>query len=145
MPRRKRFAAEGAGSTATGSVAVRSGFGLKGAAGAPFSSALTECLDACDKITTSQIRVGERAGTLADTLQHLAETRDKAGELRSQVVKKLAYPGMLVVLGSGLITFLLMYVVPVFEKTYAEAKVPLPFITMALITFGSLAKKYLWI
>src|SRR5688572_19763669 len=112
--------------------------------GAPFSSALAECLDACDKITTSQIRVGERAGTLADTLQHLAETRDKAGELRAQVIKKLAYPGMLVVLGSGLITFLLMYVVPVFEQTYADAKVPLPFITTALITFGALAKQYLW-
>jgi type IV pilus assembly protein PilC len=113
--------------------------------GAPFSTALAECLDSCDNITTSQIRVGERSGTLADTLQHLAETRDKAGELRSQVIKKLAYPGMLVVLGSGLITFLLMYVVPVFEQTYADAKVPLPFITKALITFGVLAKKYLWI
>jgi type IV pilus assembly protein PilC len=112
--------------------------------GAPFSTALAECLDSCDKITTSQIRVGERAGTLAETLQHLAETRDKAGELRSQVIKKLAYPGMLVVLGSGLITFLLLYVVPVFEQTYADAKVPLPFVTKALIAFGGLAKSYLW-
>jgi type IV pilus assembly protein PilC len=113
--------------------------------GAPFSTALAECMEGCDQITTSQIRVGERAGNLAETLQHLAETRDKAGELRAQVVKKLAYPGMLVVLGSGLITFLLMYVVPVFEQTYADAKVPLPFITKALIMFGGLAKKYLWI
>jgi type IV pilus assembly protein PilC len=112
--------------------------------GAPFSAALAECLESCDKITTSQIRVGERAGTLAETLQHLAETRDKAGELRSQVIKKLAYPGMLMVLGSALITFLLLYVVPVFEQTYADAKVPLPFVTKALITFGALAKKYLW-
>jgi type IV pilus assembly protein PilC len=112
--------------------------------GAAFSIALAECLDVCDNITTSQIRVGERAGTLAETLQHLAETRDKAGELRGQVIKKLAYPGMLVVLGSGLITFLLMYVVPVFEQTYADAKVPLPFVTKALICFGSLAKQYLW-
>jgi type II secretory pathway component PulF len=112
--------------------------------GSHFSAALAECLDSCDKITTSQIRVGERAGTLAETLAHLAETRDKAGELRREVIKKLAYPCMLVVLGSGLITFLLMYVVPVFEKTYAEAHVALPFVTTALITFGNLAKRYLW-
>jgi len=112
--------------------------------GAPFSAALAECGDACDHITTSQIRVGERAGTLAETLQHLAETRDKAGELRSQVIKKLAYPCMLVVLGSGLITFLMMYVIPVFEKTYSEAGVPLPLITKALIAAGGLARKYLW-
>lgn len=112
--------------------------------GSPFSTALAECLDPSDKITTSQIRVGERSGTLADTLQHLAANRDKAGELRAQVIKQLAYPCMLVVLGSGLITFLLMYVVPVFEKTYADAKVALPFVTTALITFGNLAKRYLW-
>jgi type IV pilus assembly protein PilC len=110
--------------------------------GTPFSTALSECLETCDKITASQIRVGERAGTLADTLQHLAETRDKAGELRSQVIKKLAYPCMLVVLGGGLIGFLLLYVVPVFEQTYADAKVPLPLVTQALIGFGRLARSY---
>ena len=54
--------------------------------------------------------------------EHLAENRDKSRELRPQVIKKLAYPGMLVVLGSGLITFLLLYVVPVFEQTYADAQ-----------------------
>lgn len=111
--------------------------------GTAFSVAMAECPGACDRITSCQIRIGERAGTLADTLRHLAESRDQAGDLRSQVVKKLAYPGMLMVLGSGLITFLLLYVVPVFEKTYAEAKVPLPLVTQGLIAAGGLAKKYL--
>ena len=113
--------------------------------GVPFSTAMAECPGASDKITTSQIRIGERAGALADTLRHLAEMRDKSGDLRQEVIKKLAYPALLVVLGSGLITFLLLYVVPVFEKTYAEAKVPLPLVTKALITAGALAKQYLWI
>jgi type IV pilus assembly protein PilC len=112
--------------------------------GTPFSVAMAECPGAGDKITVSQIRIGERAGTLADTLQHLAETRNKAGELRQEVIKKLAYPGMLTVLGSCLITFLLLYVVPVFEKTYAEAKVPLPFVTQLLIAVGAAGKRYLW-
>ena len=51
---------------------------------------------------------------------------------------------MLVVLGSGLITFLLLYVVPVFEKTYAEANVPLPFVTQVLIAVGALARNTSW-
>lgn len=112
--------------------------------GTLFSTAMAECPGASDKITTSQIRIGERSGALAETLQHLAEARDKTGDLKQQVIKKLAYPGMLVVLGSCLITFLLLYVVPVFETTYAEAKVPLPLVTKALIAAGSLAKNYLW-
>jgi type IV pilus assembly protein PilC len=112
--------------------------------GTPFSVAMADCPGAGDKITLSQIRIGERAGTLADTLQHLAETRSKSGELRQQVIKKLAYPAMLTVLGSCLITFLLLYVVPVFEQTYAEAKVPLPFVTKLLIAVGGAGKRYLW-
>lgn len=110
--------------------------------GTPFSVALSELHGVCDRLTASQIRIGERAGTLAETLQQLARRRDRANDLRSQIIKKVAYPAMLIVLGSGLITFLLLYVVPVFEQTYAEAHVALPFVTKLLITVGALAKTY---
>jgi type II secretory pathway component PulF len=110
--------------------------------GAPFSAAMLEIPGVCDRLTASQMRIGERAGTLAETLRHLAQQRKKARELRSQIIKKIAYPAMLVVLGSGLITFLLLYVVPVFEQTYAEAHVPLPVVTQLLISVGALAKRY---
>jgi type IV pilus assembly protein PilC len=110
--------------------------------GAPLSSALLEVPGVCDRLTASQIRIGERAGALAEALAHLAERREKSRELRSQIIKKIAYPGMLVVLGSGLITFLLLYVVPVFEQTYAEARVPLPFVTQMLIGVGAIAQEY---
>jgi type IV pilus assembly protein PilC len=113
--------------------------------GGQFSTAMMEAPGFCDRLTGAQIRIGERAGALADTLQHLASHRDKSRELRQQIVKKLAYPAMLVVLGSALITFLLLYVVPVFERTYAEAKVPLPMVTQILIAVGGFAQKYfLW-
>jgi type II secretory pathway component PulF len=110
--------------------------------GTPFSTAMFDGSGVCDRLTASQIRIGERSGTLAETLEQLSKNRDRSSDLRSTIIKKLAYPGMLVVLGSGLITFLLLYVVPVFEKTYAEAHVPLPFVTQALIAVGALAKGY---
>ncbi|QDS99355.1 type II secretion system F family protein [Adhaeretor mobilis] len=114
--------------------------------GSTFSSALSAYPHMADKITLAQIRLGERSGTLVDTLTHLAEHRNKSRELREQVIRKLAYPVMLVVLGGGLITFLLLYVVPVFQTTYEDAKVALPFVTQVLITFGELCKRYLpWI
>ncbi|MEQ8838081.1 MAG: type II secretion system F family protein, partial [Lacipirellulaceae bacterium] len=111
--------------------------------GSMFSTALAAFPHMADNITLAQIRLGERSGTLVDTLSHLAEHRNKSKELRDQVIKKLAYPVLLCVLGGGLITFLLLYVVPVFEQTYADAKVPLPFVTQVLITFGAYCKGYL--
>lgn len=108
--------------------------------GVSFSSALSQFPQVCDPITASQIRLAERSGTLADTLQNLSENRGKSAELRRTIVKKLAYPALLVTLGSGLLTFLLMYVVPVFEETYNKAKVPLPFITRMLIQASELVQ-----
>jgi len=110
--------------------------------GVPFSTALSQCPHLCDRLTVNQIRLGERSGTLAETLDKLSTSRNKTAELKKQVVKKLAYPGLLVVIGSGLIVFLLTYVVPVFEKTYNDAGVPLPFITQMLIGVGSLTQRF---
>ena len=110
--------------------------------GVTFSAALEGVPHVCDQLTVNQIRVGERSGTLVETLKKLASSRDQSAELRRQVVKKLAYPGVLVTVGTGLITFLLLYVVPVFQETYDKAKVPLPYVTQALIFAGSMTKQY---
>ena len=110
--------------------------------GMTFSSALESVSDVCDELTINQIRVGERSGTLVDTLKKLAASRNESAELRQQVIKKLAYPVLLITIGSGLITFLLLYVVPVFQETYDKAKIPLPFITQVLIRGGEFAKQY---
>ena len=110
--------------------------------GMTFSAALESVPDVCDSLTINQIRVGERSGTLVDTLKKLAAARNESAELRQQVMKKLAYPILLITIGSGLITFLLLYVVPVFQETYDKAKIPLPFITQVLISGGDFAKQY---
>ena len=113
--------------------------------GMPFSTAVSQFPHLADSLTVNQIRLGERSGTLPDTLKKLSSNRNKTAELRKDVIKKLSYPGLLVVVGSGLITFLLIYVVPVFQETYDDAGVPLPFITRLLIGVGVFSKQYLWV
>ncbi len=110
--------------------------------GMSFSVAISQFPHLADSLTVNQIRLGERSGRLPDTLNKLSSSRNKTAELRKDVIKKLSYPGLLVVVGSGLITFLLIYVVPVFQETYDDAGVPLPFITQLLISVGMFAKQY---
>lgn len=110
--------------------------------GATFSAALAAYPAAFDKVTINQIKVGERAGSLGDSLINIASQREKAGKLRGEIVKKLAYPCLLALVGSGVIAFLLAYVVPVFEETYSKARVPLPGITQTLISVGKFAQDY---
>ncbi len=111
--------------------------------GMPFSTAIKQS-EIVDGLTVNQIRLGERSGTLSDTLKKLSSSRNKTAELRKDVIKKLSYPGLLIVVGSCLITFLLIFVVPVFQETYDDAGVPLPFITELLITVGAFVKTYGW-
>lgn len=112
--------------------------------GTTFSNALVDFDVAFDKITVSQIRVGERAGTLPDTLLQVADQREKAGKIQEDIVKKLAYPVVLASVGSAVVGFLLCYVVPVFKKTYDSANVPLPAITQVMIDIGAIAQGYWW-
>lgn len=111
--------------------------------GESFSGALAHYPGSFDAVLISQVKVGERSGHLGEALRHLAEHREKAGKLKGEIIKKLSYPALLVLVGAGVITFLLTYVVPVFQETYSNAKVPLPAITQFLIAVGAFARRYL--
>jgi type II secretory pathway component PulF len=110
--------------------------------GEAFSTALAHYGDTFDTVMVNQIKVGEHSGTLGETLTTIARHREDSQRLRSEIVRKLAYPILLVVMGSAVIMFLLTYVVPVFKKTYDDAHVILPFITRLLIAVGAFAKGY---
>jgi type IV pilus assembly protein PilC len=110
--------------------------------GEMFSTALAKYGHAFDPVMINQIKVGEHSGTLGETLTTIARHCEDAHRLRSEVIKKLAYPTLLVVMGTAVIAFLLTYVIPVFKKTYDDAHVTLPFITKLLIAVGAFAKSY---
>ncbi|GIW92727.1 MAG: general secretion pathway protein GspF [Pirellulaceae bacterium] len=113
--------------------------------GETFSAALAQCGAGLPELLLNQIRVGERSGTLPLTLQRITQQLENADSFKSQIIKKLAYPTMLVTLGSGAVTFMLLYVVPTFEKTYAESGAKLPWITRFLIAVGFYGTRYGWI
>jgi len=112
--------------------------------GESFSVALSQFGSTFDPIMVNQVKVGERSGTLPDTLSSIALHCEEANELRGEILKQLAYPIILIVMGGGVITFLLMYVVPVFQETYDSAGVALPMITQVLIAVGDYSKNYGW-
>ncbi len=110
--------------------------------GESFHAALSHYGATFDTVMVNQIKVGEHSGTLNDTLMTIARHCEDSNRLRTEVIRKLAYPALLVVMGSAVIVFLLTYVVPVFQETYEKAKVPLPFITTLLIAVGELTRSY---
>ncbi len=120
------------------------GIRMRVESGETFSGAL-QYAGVFSELMIHQIRVGERSGTLPDTIKRITAQLESADNLKGMIVKKLAYPTMLVTLGSGAVTFMLLYVVPTFEKTYAESGAQLPMITRVLIQTGQFGTAYGWL
>src|SRR5439155_16285390 len=112
--------------------------------GDTFSGALTKYQDAFGDLFISQIKIGEKSGTLPTTLERLTQQLEHADNLKSTVIKKLSYPALLCVAGTGAVSFMILYVVPTFEKTYKESGAKLPAVTQFLIDVGHVAKNYGW-
>ncbi len=113
--------------------------------GEMFSTAVADFPDSFSEVLVGEIRAGERAGTLPEMLERIAAQAERADEVRTQVVRKLAYPAVLVGAGTLAVIFMIVFVVPIFQQTYAEAKIPLPWITQAMITVGSFCASRGWI
>ena len=96
--------------------------------GDQLSAALRHRPDWFDDFVVSMVEAGEQAGNLPDVLERLAETTERASELRRKVRRALAYP--VAVGGLILLTVLamLVFIVPTFTEIYddLDGELPLP-------------------
>ena len=111
-------------------------------AGAGFSEALAQHPTIFSPLFISMVRSGELSGKLDEILRRLAKfTKHQAG-LRQQVVTALTYPAFLLLIGTGLGTFLVTGIIPKFMKIFIEAHVPLPLPTQLLYWVSEALRRY---
>ena len=108
--------------------------------GSTFSEALGRHPGIFAPLFISMIRSGEVSGKLDEILKRLAEFAKHQAELRQQVLTALTYPCILLVVGIGVMTFLVGGVIPKFMAIFVEAKVPLPGPTRFLQELSSLLR-----
>ncbi len=113
-------------------------------AGESFSAALTYFPGVFNELMVHQIRVGERSGTMAHTLNRISSQLERSNELRAVIIKRLSYPGVVLVAGTCVVIFMLAFIIPVFQETYDKAKIPLPFITQSMIVGSDILLEYGW-
>jgi len=90
------------------------------------------------------VQAGEASGALEVVLERLAEFQEDQAEVRSRITTALAYPSLMVVVGGGVMLFLLAFVVPKIVAVFQESKATLPFITIVLIKVSTLIRKGWW-
>ncbi len=94
-------------------------------------------------IYTTSIMAGEKSGSLVEVIERYVNYQKLALAVRKKVLVSLLYPSLLIVLVTGLVIFLVTYVVPNFAELYASMQAELPPMTQALVYIGLAAKNYI--
>lgn len=110
--------------------------------------ALSQALDARREVFSrfyvNIVRAGEAGGALGVVLQRLSDTMERNKELRESVKSALIYPSLLVLVAVVSVAVLLVWVVPQFEATFAQAGKALPLPTLVVVTLGKFMRGWWW-
>jgi general secretion pathway protein F len=105
--------------------------------GRSLANALTEHSTVFSDLYINIVRAGESSGTLDIVLLRLADFLEKQSALRSRVRSAMVYPIFMFLIGSGVLFFMMSYVIPRIAKIFEESSKALPLITVALIGFSN--------
>ena len=96
------------------------------------------------ELFVNMIQVGESSGTLDQVTLQLADFLDEQAHIKSRIQAATAYPILMVLVGSGVLTFLFIFVVPKITLMLTELDRALPWPTKLLIGFSNGVKSW-WV
>ncbi|HTD12114.1 MAG TPA: type II secretion system inner membrane protein GspF [Steroidobacteraceae bacterium] len=94
------------------------------------------------EIYRATVAAGEQAGHLDDVLERLAEYTETRELIRQKVLAALLYPIVLTVMCFGIVSLLLVFVVPKVVAVFEAQKAQLPLITRVLIAVSGFLRSY---
>lgn len=113
--------------------------------GASLSDSMAKYPKAFDKLYTNMVNAGEAGGVLDLILARLADFMEKAQKLKKKVVGAMIYPAVVICIAVAIVTGIMIFVVPQFEKIFKDFKVQLPGVTQMLLAISRwFANDYGW-
>lgn len=110
--------------------------------GYSLARAMDDYPGAFPELYRSTVGAGEQTGRLDSVLEKLADYTENQQETRQKVRQALIYPLLMVVVSTGIIAFLLAFVVPKIIEVFATSGQSLPFLTEVLIVLSAFLKTY---
>jgi type IV pilus assembly protein PilC len=112
--------------------------------GSTFSEALAQHPGIFNKLYVNMVKAGELGGVLEIVLTRLAEFQEKAQRIKGKVKSAMVYPIVVLCIAVLILSFLLVFIVPKFQKIFSEA-LPgqdLPGITLFVIGASNILISY---
>jgi len=113
--------------------------------GSTLSEAMAKHPKVFDRLYTNMVRAGEAGGVLDTILQRLADFMEKAQALKRKVVGAMIYPSAVICFAMGIVTLLLIFVVPKFSDIFRDMGEELPAATKMLLGLSAWVRGTGWI
>ncbi|MBF0345549.1 MAG: type II secretion system F family protein [Nitrospirae bacterium] len=113
-------------------------------AGASLSKAMADYPNVFADFYINMISAAETSGNLDVVLNNLAEFLESQDELRAKVRAAAVYPMIMLGVGSVVLLFIFMFVVPKITKIFEDSRQALPFITVILVWVTHVIERYWW-
>ena len=101
--------------------------------GSTLSEAMAKQPKAFDNLYVNMVKAGEAGGALEIILQRLAEFKERSQSLKRKVQGAMIYPVAVITVATGIVGFIMYWIIPKFKKIFADFGIELPAITIWLI------------
>ena len=108
------------------------------------ADALRKHPSAFSELYVNMVAAGEAGGILDTILMRLAIFMEKNDALVRKVKGAMIYPGVIMTVAGGAIVVLLVFVIPTFQRMFAEAGIALPLPTQIVIGMSQGLQKWWW-
>ena len=113
---------------------VLEGYGL--------AQAMAQYPSAFPELYRATVGSGEQTGRLDLVLEKLADYTENQQQTRQKIQQALIYPLIMILVSTGIISFLLTFVVPKIIEVFTSSGQTLPAMTEVLISMSQLVKNY---
>ena len=110
--------------------------------GKRFSSLLAEQPDVFPPLYVGIVRAAEGTSDLPRSLQRYVDYQARIDMVRNKLISSAIYPSILFIVGGGVSTFLITFVVPRFATIYEGTGRSLPWMSQALLDWGKFASAH---
>src|SRR4051812_25799466 len=116
--------------------AIIGGVGDEVEGGGTLSDAMSKYPKAFDKLYVNMISAGEAGGVLDLILSRLADFMEKAAKLKKKVIGAMIYPTVVITIAVGIVTMIMIFVIPKFEDIFRDFHLDLPAPTKLLMNIS---------
>lgn len=98
-----------------------------------------------DRLYVNMVKAGEAGGALEIILKRLADFKEKAQSLQRRITGAMVYPTVVILVAVSILTFIMLYIIPKFEKIFKDFNMQLPEMTRMLMATSRWFSEYWYI